>query len=163
MGPSNSGKSTLADAIGRARGLPVVHLDQLHHLPATDWVPRPAADFAALHDAAIAGERWVIDGNYSRLMPVRLARATGVIVLDLSTALSLWRYFRRTLFERDRVGNLAGGRDSIKWEMIHHIAVATPPRSGRQAAMLATLALPSIRLANPRALADFYRSERLTR
>lgn len=163
MGPSNSGKSTLAAAIGRARGLPVVHLDQLHHLPGTDWVPRPAADFAALHDAAIAGAHWVIDGNYSRLMTARLARATGVIALDLSTVRSLWRYFRRTLFERDRVGNLAGGRERIKWEMIHHIAVATPPRSRRQAAMLGTLGLPSIRLADPRALAAFYRSEGLTR
>ena len=36
MGPSNSGKSTLADAIARACDLPVVHLDQLHHLPGTD-------------------------------------------------------------------------------------------------------------------------------
>jgi adenylate kinase family enzyme len=37
VGPSNSGKSTLATAIGRARGLPVVHLDQLYHRADTDW------------------------------------------------------------------------------------------------------------------------------
>ena len=41
MGPSNSGKSTLAEAIARARGLPAIHLDQLYHLPDTDWQPRP--------------------------------------------------------------------------------------------------------------------------
>lgn len=163
LGPSNSGKSTLADAIGRARGLPAVHLDQLQHRPHTDWVPRPEAEFVALHDAAIAGPRWVIDGNYSRLLPQRLARATGVIVLDLSTARSLWRYVRRSLFERHRVGALAGGRDSVKWLMIHHIAVATPPRSRRQAALIDTLALPSIRLPTPAALARFYRSEDLSR
>ena len=63
MGPSNSGKSTLAEAIAKVRGLQVVHLDQLHHLPHTDWVPRPPAEFAALHDAAIAGDRWVMDGH----------------------------------------------------------------------------------------------------
>jgi len=39
MGPSNSGKSTLAEAIGRARNLEVVHLDRLRHLPHTDRVP----------------------------------------------------------------------------------------------------------------------------
>lgn len=39
MGPSNSGKSTLAEAVGRAQSLEVVHLDRLHHLPHTDWVP----------------------------------------------------------------------------------------------------------------------------
>ncbi|MET3722789.1 hypothetical protein [Sphingomonas trueperi] len=39
LGPSNSGKSTLAFAIAAARGLPPIHLDQLHHLPHTDWLP----------------------------------------------------------------------------------------------------------------------------
>jgi adenylate kinase family enzyme len=102
MGPSNSGKSTLAEAIAKARGLQVVHLDQLHHLPHTDWVPRPPAEFTALHDAAIAGDRWVMDGNYSRLLPQRLRRATGLILLDVPTTTSLYRYIRRCWFERDR-------------------------------------------------------------
>lgn len=57
LGPSNSGKSTLAAAIARHRGLPAIHLDQLHHLPGSAWVPRPWPAFAALHDAALAGDR----------------------------------------------------------------------------------------------------------
>jgi adenylate kinase family enzyme len=40
LGPSNSGKSTLADAIARKRGLQAVHLDLLFHLPNTDWEQR---------------------------------------------------------------------------------------------------------------------------
>jgi adenylate kinase family enzyme len=80
LGPSNSGKSTLADAIGRKRGLKVVHLDQLHHLPNTDWKMRPAREFLALHDEAIAGDQWVIDGNYSKCFPQRFQRATGIIL-----------------------------------------------------------------------------------
>ena len=32
MGPSNSGKATLAEAIARAQGLKAVHLDQLQHV-----------------------------------------------------------------------------------------------------------------------------------
>ena len=43
-GPSNSGKSTLATAIGSATGLPVVHLDRLRFVPHTNWVDRPADD-----------------------------------------------------------------------------------------------------------------------
>ncbi len=84
LGPSNSGKSTLADAIARKRGLPAVHLDQLHHRPGTDWEPRPEAEFLAVHDATITGPRWVMDGNYSKCMPQRFDRATGVILLDIS-------------------------------------------------------------------------------
>ncbi len=71
MGPSNSGKSTLADAIARKNETQAIHLDVLHDLPETDWVPRAFADFQRLHDTAITSERWVVDGNYSQLLPQR--------------------------------------------------------------------------------------------
>lgn len=163
LGPSNSGKSTLAEAIARARGLEAVHLDQLHHLPGTDWVQRPRDAFVRLHADAIAGERWAMDGNYSSLLPARLARATGVIRLELPTAVSLYRYARRSWFERERAGGLDGGRDSVKWVMIHHIAVTT--RLNRERARLAFegLGVPKIRLATPAALNTFYRDNGLTR
>lgn len=163
MGPSNSGKSTLAHAIMQARGWPAVHLDQLHHQPGSDWVPRAYAEFAALHDAAIRDERWVMDGNYTRLLPQRLARATGVILLDVPTATSLWRYLRRCWCERQRHGGLEGGRDSVKWTMIHHIAVTTRANQRRYAAMARTLPVPVLRLPTVAALADFYRTEGLAR
>ena len=89
FGPSSTGKSTLAMAIGRSRGLPVVHLDQLHHQPGTDWQPRPIEEFFALHDEAVAGASWVIEGNYSLCVSQRLSRATGVILLDASATTSL--------------------------------------------------------------------------
>lgn len=128
FGPSNSGKSTLAAAIGKTLGVPAVHLDLLHHRPNTDWVPRPAQEFERLHDEAIAGYSWVMEGNYSRLMPQRLRRATGIVWVDTAMPGNLWRYFRRTLIERDRIGALEGGRDSVKWLMIRHIAFVQPRR-----------------------------------
>ena len=152
LGPSNSGKSTLAEAIERKRGLEVVHLDLLYHLPNTDWEVRPADEFVTLHDAAITGERWVMDGNYSKCMPQRFLRATGLILLDISTPASLFRYYRRTLFERERLGALGGGRDSIKWGMIYHIAVVTPKNRKRYANMFNDIDLPEVRLTSIRAI-----------
>lgn len=163
MGPSNSGKSTLAEAMGRAKGFKVVHLDQLQHLPHTDWVPRPPAEFAALHDAAIAGNRWVIEGNYSRLLPQRLERATGFILLDVPTTISLYRYVRRCWFERDRRGALEGGRDSVKWDMIRHIVVATRANRSRYRSMIDGISLPKVQIDSTQALAAFYRSNDLRR
>ncbi|MDO1584582.1 AAA family ATPase [Rhizobium oryzicola] len=156
LGPSNSGKSTLADAIARKRGLTPVHLDQLFHVPNTDWVERPYEDFAALHDQAILGERWVMDGNYSKVMPQRLARATGFILLEVSTAVSLMRYFRRCLFERDRRGALEGGRDSIKWGMIRHIAITTPKNRLRYETLFQEIMLPKIRLGSASEISRIY-------
>jgi adenylate kinase family enzyme len=163
LGPSNSGKSTLAAAIGRARGLRVIHLDQLHHRPNSHWEPRPAAEFIALHDEALAGEHWVMDGNYSRCLPQRLARATGLILLDTPTTVSLWRYVRRCWFEKDRLGGLDGGRDSLKWSMVRHIAITSRANRRRYEAIFDRLSLPRIRLSTRAALAAFYRSERLSR
>jgi adenylate kinase family enzyme len=103
-----------------------VHLDQLHHLPHTDWQPRPEAEFAELHDAAILGEQWVMEGNYSRLMPQRLTRATGAILITSNHWLRFSRYLKRTLVNHsDRAGPLEGAKDSIKWEMVHWILVKT--------------------------------------
>ncbi|TPN89603.1 AAA family ATPase [Mesorhizobium sp. CU2] len=157
LGPSNSGKSTLANAIARKRGLEAVHLDLLFHLPNTDWVQRPKAEFIALHDAAIAGERWVMDGNYSVCMPQRFKRATGLILLDVSTPASLLRYFRRTLFETGRVGALEGGRDSVKWDMIRHIAVTTPRNRQRYRTMFDGLDLPKLHLSSVKAIKQRFR------
>ncbi|SIR26023.1 AAA family ATPase [Pseudacidovorax sp. RU35E] len=161
LGPSNSGKSTLAAAIGRSRDLPPVHLDQLYHQPGTDWQPRPRAEFVALHDQAIQGERWVMDGNYTQCLLQRLARATGFILLDASTPLSMWRYVRRCWFDTDRKGALEGAKDSVKWSMLRYIAVVTPANRRRYDALFGEVALPKVRLATPPALAHFYRKEGL--
>lgn len=163
LGPSGSGKSTLAVAIAQSRGMEAVHLDRLHHLPNTDWVPRPPAEFATLHDAAIMGECWAMDGNYLGLLAQRLSRATGFILLDLSTAISLYRYIRRCWFERDRRGALEGGRDTVKWSMIHHIVVAARASRAGHDDLFASVTVPKLRIPSRAALDAFYRVNGLER
>ena len=163
VGPSVSGKSTLACAIGRARGLPVIHLDQLFHRPNTDWQPRPESEFIALHDEAIQGDRWVIDGSYSRCLPQRLERATGLILLDTSTPTSLFRYFRRSWFEQSRRGALEGCSDRVKLEMIRQIAVADRANRRRYQEMFECVHLPKVKLMTVLEQACFYRSAGLDR
>lgn len=163
LGPSNSGKSTLAAAIGRKLDIEVVPLDQLHHIPSSDWRPRPAKEFLALHDEAINGEQWVMEGNYSSCMPQRFQRATGVILLDVSMAVSLFRYARRTLFERDRIGALEGSRERIKWSMIYYIAMRTPWNRLRYAHIYRQISLPKICLSSCRAIRACYRDWDLAR
>jgi len=162
LGPSNSGKSTLAQVIARKRGLPAIHLDQLFHLPHTDWKPRSSEEFLRLHEQAIQREKWVMEGNYTSSIGQRLERATGFILLDVSTATSLLRYFRRTLFERDRRGALEGSLDSVKWRMIHHITVVTPANRRRYAEMYESITLPKLKLATMADVRNFYRAEQLS-
>lgn len=118
LGLTNSGKSTLAVALSRRLGISAIHLDQLQHVPNTNWQQRPEPEFAALHDAAILGDRWVMDGAYTRLMPQRIARATGTIVLTDTLATRYRRYITRTLFQQNRAGGLEGGQDKINAGML---------------------------------------------
>lgn len=139
LGPSSTGKSTLAAAIGRKLGVSPVHLDQFRFEPHSDWQQRPDGEFFRLHDEAILADGWVMDGNYSKVLPQRLARATGLILTADNRWASLLRYFRRSLLERERAGALEGARDSIKWDMIHWIMVRSPVNQVRyREALLAT-------------------------
>ncbi|WP_332686169.1 AAA family ATPase [Devosia sp.] len=153
-GPSNAGKSTLADSIARKLGITVVHLDRLSHEEHGNWVPRGAEAFQALHDAAIAGEAWVMDGNYSRLMPQRYARATGIVVIDDHLVRRYLRYFHRSLFQSQRIGGLESGRDSVKWEMIRWIWKTR--RQGKYEAIARQTGLPMVICRNHAELQALY-------
>ncbi|MET3722790.1 hypothetical protein [Sphingomonas trueperi] len=105
----------------------------------------------------------MIEGNYTRLLSQRLARATGVLLLDVPTSVSLYRYVRRCWFERERHGALAGGRDSVKWDMLHHILIATRANRARYRRMFEDITLPKALLASARAIDAFYRENNLRR
>ena len=163
-GPSNAGKSTLAVALAKKLGAEPFHVDLFRHQPGTDWVQRSDEEFAALHDAAILRDRWVMDGNYSSLMPQRFARATGIILLGDSRWPNFRRYVWRTLFQkRSRPGSLAGDKDSIKWEMIRWILIVQPPKRAHEKARLAAAGLPMIELNSMAELKRLYASWELER
>lgn len=124
VGPSNAGKSTLAVALSMKIEVPVVHLDQLHHLPNTNWQKRPDEEFSQLHDEAIAQDSWVIEGNYSKLLPQRLERATGCLLITSSMWLRYFRYVKRTLKDNSaRAGHLEGGQDNLSLDMVSWIFI----------------------------------------
>lgn len=45
----------------------------------------------------MAGDRWIIDGNYGRTMPARFAAADTIIFLDLPRWLCIFRIIRRAI------------------------------------------------------------------
>ena len=93
VGAGGAGKSTLATALGERTGLPVIHLDRLFWRPG--WVETPKDEWHVIHAGLVAGERWIIDGNYGGEMEPRIAAADTVIFLDLPRLVCVWGAIRR--------------------------------------------------------------------
>jgi adenylate kinase family enzyme len=95
VGASGSGKSTLGRRLAEQLGAPYVELDAIHHLP--DWRSLPRDDFRAAVGEIVAGDRWVVDGNYRAVLDLVWARADTVVWLDLPRTTSTARVVRRTV------------------------------------------------------------------
>ena len=109
-GMMGSGKSTFARALAARTGLPVIHLDLHYWKPG--WV-RPSDDeWRERQRALLAGEAWIIDGNYNETLALRLERAETVVFLDTPWWLCASRAFVRGL--RKPVGKMPEGcEDSV--------------------------------------------------
>ncbi|MGX9356048.1 AAA family ATPase [Roseobacteraceae bacterium S113] len=95
LGQPGAGKSTLARLMGKATGLPVVHVDRIHWM--SGWVERAGEDKIALALAEQAKPQWIFEGGLHATKEDRLARADTLIVLDLPFWLRVWRVFARTV------------------------------------------------------------------
>lgn len=102
IGCSGAGKSTMSRHLGEILGLEVIHLDLHYWRPG--WIETPEEEWPAIHDRLVQGESWIMDGNFSSTMAVRLAAADTVIFLDFPRLLCLARVLRRwlTYYGRNR-------------------------------------------------------------
>lgn len=95
VGTSGSGKSTFSRALAGALGLPWHEMDAHFWLP--EWQGRTDGDFLARIAALTSGDAWVLDGNYTRTIPVKWARVECVVWLDYSLPVTLFRAVRRAI------------------------------------------------------------------
>ncbi len=104
LGPAGAGKSVVSREISARTGLPVVHLDPIFWRER--WAPAPADEARRAFHAAVAGERWVLDGNFlwdERLgEDARFERADTVIFLDLPRRTCFRRVLTRVVRDRGR-------------------------------------------------------------
>ncbi|GAA1393456.1 topology modulation protein [Catellatospora coxensis] len=119
IGCGGSGKSTIAKQLGLTLDLPVTHLDAVYY--DENWKPLPQEEFAAQQEKLVAGERWLIEGNYASTLPIRLAAADTVIFLDLPAATCLWGILQRRWRYRGGQHHKDGVFDRITWNFVRYI------------------------------------------
>lgn len=95
VGPTGSGKTTLAQQLAQRFDLPLLELDSLHWQEG--WQPLALESFRAAVANYTAGPAWVVDGNYSKVRDLVWPRASMLVWLDYSLPLIFWQLARRTL------------------------------------------------------------------
>jgi adenylate kinase family enzyme len=100
IGSGGAGKTTFAKALAERTGLPLIHLDTLFW--SAGWTPTPNEAWDRTIEQLLARETWIMDGNYGRTLPTRLAACDTVIFLDMPRLLSLWRVLQRSVRYRGR-------------------------------------------------------------
>ncbi len=107
-GPIGVGKSTLAQGLARALGIPYREIDALYHGP--NWTKRET--FEKDVDALTKQRSWITEWQYDQVRPLLADRASLFIWLDLPWPVVLYRVTKRTLRRWVRQEELwAGNRE----------------------------------------------------
>jgi len=122
IGSPGAGKSRLATELARRLHLPLIHLDQNAWLPG--WVELDREQWKARVGKLIAGDEWVIDGNYGGSLALRLTRADTVINLELPVWICLARLLRRIAsgYGRVRADMAEGCPEQLDWGFLLYTA-----------------------------------------
>jgi adenylate kinase family enzyme len=165
IGSAGAGKSTVGRALARALGTEFLELDSVYHQPG--WTPLPAPQYRKRVAAVVAGERWVVDGNYSTVRDLVWARADTVVWLDLPRRTVMrrliWRTLRRVAGRAELWnGNRERWRNMLSWDKDESvIAWAWQTYDARSERYLAAMADPAnshlrfVRLTSPAAVRRF--------
>ena len=105
IGSGGAGKSTVATRLGRLLNLEVHHLDKFYWRPG--WVETAREEWRETVTELTDRDAWIIDGNYSGTLDLRLQKCDTIVFLDMPRLLCLWRIVKRKLRYRN------GGRPDI--------------------------------------------------
>jgi adenylate kinase family enzyme len=100
IGSGGAGKTTFAKRLSSIVNIEVIHLDTLYWNPG--WVETPTTEWRKTVEALVERESWIMDGNYSGTLDIRIEACDTVIFLDLATQICLWRVIKRAIQYRNR-------------------------------------------------------------
>lgn len=156
IGSSGAGKSTLARQIGALLHISVTHLDRLFWQPGWHAISRD--ELRAAIAPILVQPQWIIDGNYTGTLEMRLAHADTLIWLDMPRWRCLWRVIVRRIqyHGRTRPDLSAGCPEQLSGELLQFIW--RYPHTRRPALLRLVTTIPHIHvivLRSPRQVAQF--------
>ena len=121
IGSGGAGKSTFARRLGEKTNLEVIHLDKIHWRP--NWTEPPKDEWQKTVENALRGDAWIIDGNYSGTIEMRLAACDTVIFLDFPPVVCVFRVLKRVarFYKKTRPDMAEGCREQFDWKFIQWV------------------------------------------
>lgn len=87
IGCPGSGKTTFAEKLSKRTGLPLFYLDAIWHKPDRTHISREEYDERLSEILDL--KEWIIDGNYSRTVEVRMQMCDTIFLFDLPTEICI--------------------------------------------------------------------------
>jgi len=112
VGFAGAGKSTFSRALAARTGLPLVHLDLEYWKPG--WTHPSEDEWRDKQLARLAGDAWILDGNYVETLDLRLERADTIVLLDTPWWRCAARAFVRGIRRPAGTQMPEGCEDSVK-------------------------------------------------
>ncbi|AJS61499.1 DNA topology modulation protein [Paenibacillus sp. IHBB 10380] len=118
IGSGGSGKSTLSQRLSNILDIPVIHLDTYFWNP--NWVPKTNEEWDKIVEQFTNEDHWIIDGNYSRTMDIRIKKADLIIFLDMPRFLCIYRIIKRRIMyhKKTRPDMNEECPEKLDWEFI---------------------------------------------
>jgi adenylate kinase family enzyme len=114
LGTSGSGKTTFSKRLAEKLNVPYVQLDELFWKP--NWTESSDEELFPKLEKALSSDEWVLDGNYTRTIPVKWKRVQMVVYLDLPFPTVLFRVIKRSLIRSFKDEELWAGNRETFWK-----------------------------------------------
>ena len=112
LGTAGSGKSTFSKRLVEKLNVPYIQMDELFWK--SNWTESSDEELFPKLEKALSSDDWVLDGNYTRTIPIKWKRVQMVVYLDLPFHIVLYRVIKRSLIRGFKNEELwAGNRETI--------------------------------------------------
>ena len=121
IGICGSGKSYLAKQLKKKFNLPVIHLDK--EFWKSGWVVTPQSEWKIKVKELLKQKSWIMDGNFSSTLNIRIPVADTIIYLDFNRYTALYNVLKRVFNSYGKVrSDLADNcPERFDWEFMKYV------------------------------------------